>query len=179
MHGAEGMDDVLRKVAARALSLTGALILAWAFAAPGAAAAEIRVAADLSADLAQARARGVPLLVLFSLADCGYCERVRREFLLPLQASPEWRERVILRQVDLNSAAALADFAGRRTTHGQFATEQQIRLAPTVKVFDPAGREAAEPLVGLLTPELYGLYLEHALEAGLARAQPAAARRPR
>lgn len=173
------MDGVLRKVAARALSLAGALILTWAFAAPGAAAAEIGTAADLSADLLQARARGVPLLVLFSLPDCGYCERVRREFLQPLQGSPEWRDRVILRQVELNSPLALADFAGRKTTHGKFAKEQQIRLAPTVKVFDPTGREAAEPLVGLLTPELYGLYLERALEEGLARAQPAAARRPR
>ncbi|HET9699307.1 MAG TPA: thioredoxin family protein [Burkholderiales bacterium] len=169
----------MRKVAARALSLAGALILAWAFAAPGAGAAEIGTAADLSADLRQARERGVPLVVLFSLPGCGYCERVRREFLHPLQSSPEWRDRVILRQVDLNSPLALADFAGRMTTHGKFATEQQIRLAPTVKVFDPAGREAAEPLVGLLTPELYGLYLERALEQGLARARPAAAWGPR
>lgn len=169
----------LRKVFARALRLAGALILAWAIGAPGVAAAEISAAADLSADLAQARARGVPLLVLFSLPDCGYCERVRREFLHPLQASPEWRDRVIMRQVDLNSSLALADLAGRRTTHGKFAGEQHIRLAPTVKVFDPAGREAAEPLVGLLTPELYGHYLERALEEGLARAQPAAARAPR
>jgi thioredoxin-related protein len=169
----------LTKVSARVRSLAGALILAWAVGAPGATAAEIAGAADLSADLALARSRGVPLLVLFSLADCGYCERVRREFLLPLQASPEWRDRVIMRQVDLNSAAALADFAGRRTTHGKFADGQQIRLAPTVKVFDPAGREATEPLVGLLTPELYGLYLERALDEGLARARQHAARRPR
>ena len=169
----------MKEVFARALSLAGALILAWAVGAPGAAAADITAAADLSADLARARERGVPLLVLFSLPDCGYCERVRREFLHPVQASPEWRERVIMRQVDLNSAQALADFAGDRTTHGKFAAGQNIRLAPTVKVFDPAGREATEPLVGLLTPELYGLYLERALEEGLARARPAAARRPR
>lgn len=173
------MGGGLTKVSARARSLAGAVILAWAIAAPETAAAEIATAADLSADLALARSRGIPLLLLFSLTDCGYCERVRREFLLPLQVSPEWRDRVIMRQVDLNSAAALADFEGRETTHGRFAAGQQIRLAPTVKVFDPAGREATEPLVGLLTPELYGLYLERALDEGLARARRHTARQPR
>jgi hypothetical protein len=178
MHGAEGIAHRLRGVCARARSVAGAIILAWAGWAPGAGAAGLAPAADLAADLAQARARGIPLLVLFSLPDCGYCERLRLEFLHPLQAAPEWRERVILRQVDMGSAQGLRDFAGRGTTHGRFAAEQRIRLAPTVKVFDPAGREAAEPLVGLLTPELYGLYLERALEEGLARSRRGGDRPP-
>ncbi|HEX6827945.1 MAG TPA: thioredoxin fold domain-containing protein [Burkholderiales bacterium] len=160
----------MREFSARARHFAGALILTWAGTAPGAAAAEIAPATDLAADLAQVRARGIPLLVLFSLPDCRYSERLRQEFLYPLLTSPEWRDRVILRQVDLHSARAFTDLAGRPSTHEKFATEQRIRLAPTVKLFDAAGREVTEPLVGLLTPELYGLYLEHALDDGLARA---------
>jgi len=137
---------------------------------PGTAAAtELPPAVDLRRDATEARSRGVPLLVLFSLDDCGYCERVRQEFLLPVQQSPEWSGRVIMRQVEMKSPRVLTDFAGRAISHGKFAREQRVRLAPTVKVFDAEGREAAEPLVGLLTPELYGLYLERALQDGLAR----------
>ncbi|HSD61433.1 MAG TPA: thioredoxin fold domain-containing protein [Burkholderiales bacterium] len=137
---------------------------------PGAAAAtELPPAVDLRRDATEAQARRVPLLVLFSLQDCAYCERVRQEFLLPAQDSPEWSGRVIMRQVEMKSPRALTDFAGRATSHGKFAREQRIRVAPTVKVFDTEGREAAEPLVGLLTPELYGVYLERALQEGLAR----------
>jgi thioredoxin-related protein len=171
MHGIEGISGRLRQSAAGFRNAAGALILAWAVVAPGALAAGVPAAADLAADLAQARAKRVPLLVLFSLPDCGYCERVRQEFLYPLRADPQWRDRFILRQVDVGSAQPLRDLAGGRSTHGKFAAAQGIRLAPTVKVFDAEGREASEPLVGLLTPELYGLYLERALEEGLARAR--------
>ena len=170
MHGGESITERLGEFSARARSFAGAVILSWAGALPVCAAApDLPPAADLRQDATEARARGVPLLLLFSLHDCAYCERARREFLLPLRSGSDWSGRVIMRQVELKSGRALIDFAGRRTTHGAFAAERGIRLAPTVIVFDGAGREAAEPLVGLLTPELYGLYLERALQSGLAR----------
>lgn len=144
-------------------NVVGAIILAWALCLPG-RAAELVPAADLRADALRARAEGVPLLVLFSLHECVYCERVRREFLEPLPPG-----RALLRQVDVGADRPLKDFSGRDTSHGAFAKAHRIALAPVVKVFDAEGREAAEPLVGLLTPELYGLYLELALDQGTKR----------
>lgn len=149
----------------------GAIILAWACASPAApsTAADLTLASDLAQDAARARAAGVPVLLLFSLADCHYCERVRRDFLGPMQRGRSQGPPAILRQVDLGSTMPLKDFLGAATTHDAFARSHGITLAPTIKFFDGQGREAAEPLVGLLTPDLYGAYLEHALEKAHAR----------
>ncbi len=161
----------MKEVLARFRGFAGAIILAWACASPAApsAAGDLTLASDLGQDAAQARARGVPVLVLFSLPGCDYCEQVRRDFLLPMQRDRDAGGTAILRQVDLGSAQPIRDFAGNATTHDAFARSHRITLAPTVKIFDGEGREAAEPLVGMLTRDLYGAYLEHALEKGQAR----------
>ena len=161
---------------ARFRGFVGAVILAWACGLPSALAApgDLTLASDLVSDAAQARTRGVPLLILFSLPDCQYCDRVRRDYLLPLQGPRAGALPAILRQVDLGSARPLKDFAGASTTHDAFARRNGITLAPTIKIYDGEGHEAAEPLVGLLTPDLFGAYLEHALEKGHARMTPGA-----
>lgn len=164
----------MKEELARFRGFVGAIILAWACGPPAALAApgDLTLASDLGSDAAQARSRGVPVLVLFSLPDCQYCDRVRHDYLLPIQRGRAGAPPAILRQVDLGSARPLRDFKGAATTHDAFARRHGITLAPTVKIFDGEGREAAEPLVGLLTPELYGAYLEQALEKGHAQMTP-------
>lgn len=146
--------------------LLAPVILAWiaaAFAGPR----DIPLAESFPAEAAAARAKRVPILVLFSLPGCPYCDRARREFLLPMQRNPEYAARVIIRQVDVNGTAKLRDFSGKLTTHGRFAQEHNVRLAPTVKLFDAEGRELTEPIVGLLTPDYYGGYLDRAIDEAL------------
>lgn len=166
----------MKEELARFRGFVGALILAWACLSPAAPsiAADLTLASDLSRDAAQARASGIPLLVLFSLPECDYCERVRREFLLPIQRPRNAASPAILRQVNLGSGQPLRDFAGETITHDAFARRHGIAFAPTIKIFDAEGKEAAEPLVGLLTPDLYGAYLENALEKGRVRMNPGA-----
>jgi thioredoxin-related protein len=74
---------------------------------------------------------------------------------------------VIVREVDVASGQRLVDFDGRATTHREFARRYQVRRVPTVVVMDGRGEPLAEPIVGLMGPDFYRLYLEQAIEAGL------------
>lgn len=129
---------------------------------------EVAMASDLAADARAAGARRVPLLVVFTAPDCGYCDRVLNEHLDPMQRDPAYRDKVVMRQVMLGSLKRLKDFSGKATTHDDFSRAITVRFAPTVKLYDAGGREVAEPLVGM-TPAFYGAYLDRAIEQGLGR----------
>ncbi len=169
--------------ARRALRLAAflpGLILAW-LAGPSAAAEPLPGAAatlvearDLAADGALARRRGLPLLVLYSRADCSWCERLRREFLAPMQRDPA--AGVLIRQIDIDSDRPLADWDGHPTTHRAFAEAHRVSLAPTVAFLGPRGETLAEPIVGFPNADFVGSLLERGIGDASARLHGAAPR---
>jgi thioredoxin-related protein len=151
----------------RALHVACAAILAWALAAT--AAEPIPFARDLAADGREARDSGRIIVVLFSTPDCPYCRKVREAFLKPMQGSPEAAKRVVLREVEVDSARSVTDFAGRNTTHAELGRGRQARLVPYVVFLGPTGEPLAEPLVGISSVDLYGGLLERRIETARAK----------
>jgi len=147
------------------------LILAWLALASVSAGAEsrLRSARDLAGEAASSARQGRVLLVLFSEPGCPWCERVRREFLLPMQSNAGYRVRVAFVQVDVNSTRALRDFGGHTTTHAEFARVNGVRLYPTVMLFGPAGQRLAEPLPGFSGPDFYGAYLDQRIDEAVGK----------
>ena len=149
--------------------LLGMTALGWALAAKAAPAPAIPLAMDLQADGRLVRRRLAPIVVLFSLPGCPYCEIVRRSHLAPLLADPKQSSRVIVRQVDIDSDEAVVGFSGERTTHAAIAKAHDVRSAPVVAFWDGEGRPIAEPLKGMLLADFYSAYLESALQAARKR----------
>ncbi len=77
------------------------------------------LASDLRADGEAARASRVPIVVLFSLPGCPYCEEIRRSHLVPMTKDPRRAGRALVRQVDVNSDRAVVGFRGEATTHAR------------------------------------------------------------
>jgi len=126
-------------------------------------------ARDLSAD-ARLAARGkMAMLVLFSQEGCPWCERVRREFLLPMQGNREYDTKVLMREIGTDSDAALVDFTGNKTTQAEFARRMRIKMVPTVMLFGKGGEALAEPLVGFQSSDYYGYFLDQSIDTALAR----------
>jgi hypothetical protein len=132
-----------------------------------AAADSLPHAHDFKRDGARAAADGTPILVLFSRPGCAFCERVRNEYLLPLQKDPAYMHKVMLREIDITSGAKLALFDGKATTESAFAAANKIYLVPTIVVFDANGTPVADPIVGLLSPDFYFGYIDAAITAGV------------
>ncbi len=149
------------------------LILAWGMTLPAALAApdDLVQAKDFQADARIAAKRQVAILVVFTLPTCSYCERAKREYLVPMHKDPTYHKRVIIREVIVGTTTPLIGFDGMPSTHGAFAAAHQVLIAPTVKMFDSHGAQASVAIVGLLIPDLYFGYLEAAIDEGIRKAR--------
>ena len=127
-----------------------------------AAGNDLPAAVDLRQEVAQSAQAGHPLVVIFSRADCRYCETVKRDYLKPLAQDRRYPN-LLIRQVNQDSDAPLTDFLGVKTTHARFALAQKIKLVPVVAFFGPQGTQLAAPIVGARLPDFYQSYLEAAL----------------
>ena len=126
-------------------------------------------ARDLASDAAVARRDRVPVLLFFDRWDCPYCERLLREYLVPMTRGDESKDRVLYRQIEVDANDAVIDFAGTSTTHRDLAQRYKVRFTPTILLVDADGRPLAEPLIGFTSPDFYGAYLEDAIKAASAR----------
>lgn len=123
-------------------------------------------AQDLASDAREAQQLGVPILVLYSLPGCPYCEAIRRLHLAPMNAAAKTAHaprRAIIRQIDLKSSLGLIDFGGRHSSHASFAQAQNIKFAPVVAFYGKDAKPLIDPLVGTMLPDFYGQYLDDAL----------------
>ncbi len=127
-------------------------------------AAQLPPAHDLAQDGRTSAQERKPILLFFDRQECPYCERALREYLVPMSREG-WKDRALFRQVDIDRALPLIDFDGSAATHDKLAVRFGVALSPTVLVVDAHGRALAAPLVGLMTVDFYGAYLDNALEA--------------
>ena len=134
---------------------------------------ELDAAVDLRADAATSVRERIPILLLFDRLECPYCERALREYLVPMSRE-SWRDRALFRRIDIDRPLPVVDFDGTPTTHARIATRYGVRFSPTVVVVGNEGKVLSPPIVGLLTVDFYGAYVERALEEG---ARSLAARR--
>lgn len=125
-------------------------------------------AVDLARDSTIARNTRRPILLFFDRDDCPYCERALREHLVPMSREAPWRDDAMFRQIEVDRARLIIDFDGGSNTHIGLAKRYKAALTPTIVVVDPSGAPIGEPIVGLLTPDFYGAYIEQALAAALA-----------
>ena len=146
--------------------LAGTLILTWAGVASAADGAEkwVPMVKNFAAESREAVKRRVPVLVVFTAPGCGYCKRVIEDYLIPMQKDATSRGRVVIRRVELGNTGKLIGFDGKETSHMEFASEHSVFLAPTVMFFDAQGNALTRPIVGLLSPDFYGGYLEAGIE---------------
>jgi thioredoxin-related protein len=132
-----------------------------------AAESHLPYAHDLKHDAVVAKAAAIPIMVLFSRPGCPFCQRVRDDYLLPLQTDPAYQHKVMLREVDITSNTALTLFDGSTATASAFAAANKIYLVPTIMVFDAHGAAVGDAIVGLLGPDFYFGYIDSAISAGI------------
>lgn len=138
-------------------------ILACVPIALSAAQPGLPAAADLAQDAEAMRSARMPMVVLYSQARCSYCDEART-YLVPMAKDPANAQRALFRQIDLDSDAALTDFAGQATTHRRLARTLGAKFTPTVAVLDAEGRTLGEPIVGMRLADFYGQYVENAID---------------
>ena len=131
-------------------------------------AAAIEPAGDLAQLGADAADRGVPILLAVTRSECGYCETLKREILEPLRLAGADPSRVLIRELRIDSPTSMIGFEGVPATADAVARGYDANFTPTVLIVGPDGEEVAERMVGINTPEMYGWYLDRAIDAAQA-----------
>lgn len=129
---------------------------------------KIKQARDFTRLARLARHQDRIIMLEISGSDCGYCELLEEDFIKPMLRSGDYGH-VIIRKLDRDGTAAVIDFSGNKVMPDAFARSYKVSLTPTLLFLDAQGREVAERIIGYNTPELFGGYLDNALEAGIRR----------
>ena len=112
-----------------------AAILAWG-AAPLASAQpadSLPFAKSLEADSKLAAAKKIPILVIYTSPGCPFCERAKSEYLVPMLKDPAYKNKVIIREVDITSQTPLTLYNGTTSTGAAFAAQHKVAVVPTIK----------------------------------------------
>lgn len=141
------------------------LVIAAVLASSVASAGGVTVppAADLSSDAARASAGGLPMLLIVTREDCGFCALLKRTVIVPMILSGDYETRVIIRELNIDAETTLVDFDGNSVTPYAVADRYDALFTPTVLLVGPQGQELHERLLGINNHEMYLHYLDQAI----------------
>ncbi len=114
---------------------------------------------NLQQSVRQAASKDQPLIVMFSLPNCPFCEKLRRtqyQFLA--------RDGYMVQQIEITDHNPVTGFDGKPTSGAELARQYGIKLAPTVLFFGPGGKEIGERIIGAPTADFYGAFIDRALK---------------
>ena len=130
---------------------------------------EVPLIDDLAALGTVARERRLPIVLLVSTSDCSYCMLLKDEVLNPMMKSREYDDRALVGELMLDSGEALRGFEGDRVRRGALASRFNAKVTPTLLFLDPDGTEIVPRIVGVNTVEMFGFYLDRAIDAARER----------
>jgi len=149
-------------IVAAAAAAAGGLV-----AKPAPASVDVPYGTDLQQVGHLAQAQRLPILLVFSATGCTYCTQLEDEFLRPMLISGEYTDKVIIRRLLLDTGQHATDFDGTRREAGTIASRYRAWVTPTLVFIDGTGRELAERMTGINTPELFGGYLDACIDTAL------------
>ena len=123
-------------------------------------AGAVHFASDLQQDASTSRQANLPILLIYTAKYCHYCDEVKAGVFNPIAADPAYRERLVLREVRIDSNRRLVGFKGNVTSHRSFATDRGITIVPTLEFLDSVGLQVSRPLIGVSIPDYYGAYVD-------------------
>lgn len=130
---------------------------------------EVPLIDDLAGLGRVARRRRLPIVLLVSRSDCPYCARLKDEVLNPMMKSREYDDQALLGELMLDSEEPLLGFQGGYVLRDDVASGFGADLTPTLLFLAPDGSELAPRIVGINTLELFGFYVDRAIESARAR----------
>ena len=108
-----------------------------------------------------------PLLVLFSMEGCAYCEFVEEEHLKPMLRNQDYLNKVIIRRVMTDDHDDVIDFGGNKVSSLDFSARYGAYVTPTIVFLDHNGNELSKRILGVRNTEFYGGELDEGLEISL------------
>lgn len=113
--------------------------------------------------------RGLPILVMFAQNGCTYCEVLEEQYLGPMLKSGEYKDKVIIRKVRIDSFDTLRNFDGSKIDANDFAGDYRAYVTPTMVFLDHNGKELTGRLMGIGTEGFFANEIDQAIDKSLSR----------
>ena len=110
-----------------------------------------------------ARRNKMPLVILVDQEDCPYCRVVEGDFFAGILASGDFDNKALIGKISLDAGEYITLPGGARKPTREFLLPFKAGLTPTVLFLDADGNELVDKMIGLLTPDFYGFYLEQSI----------------
>lgn len=124
---------------------------------------------DLHALGEEAHQRDVPILVMFSQKNCAYCIILEEDYLRPMLKSGDYKDKVIIRKVRIDSYDTLRNFDGKAIDVNDFAVDYRAYVTPTMVFLDHNGKELTKRLMGVGTEGFFANEIDKAIDTSLNR----------
>ena len=121
---------------------------------------------DFRIDSRLAVKKQTPILILFSMEGCTYCQYVEEEHLKPMLRNADYGKKVIIRRVMTDDYDSLIDFDGKSVSGLDFSSRYGAYLTPTVVFLDHNGQQLSR-IFGVRNTEYYGGDLDDSLDLSL------------
>lgn len=128
----------------------------------------LEAARNLGEDAKAARNSGIPIVLVATETDCTYCMKLKKEVLHPILVSGDYDDKAVFREMRIRPGYGLKDFNEASVLSSDLAKHYAVSVAPTVLILGPDGTELAQRLIGINNSELYGYYLDQAIETASA-----------
>lgn len=127
---------------------------------------EIKHAENFQDLTQEASKEGKVILLEMSATYCGYCKTLEEEVIKPMLRSGDYNN-VLIRKLNIDSHYPMNDLNGKKSSPFELSSKMGVYVTPTLLFLDGNGNEVSERIVGVNTLEMYGGYVDDALQQGL------------
>ena len=129
----------------------------------------LKALTNLEALSENAKNKNLPLLLIFTTHDCPFCERVKDDYIRPMLISGEYKNKVIIREVPLNSYNYYQTKTQDKVPAKQLARHFKVPFYPVIIFTDSEYCELSERIIGFNTPSLYGGRIDLAIDESISK----------
>lgn len=122
---------------------------------------------DFSEDGRRALAEGRVIMLLVSQEHCPYCVQIKEQILHPMILAGDYQDQLLMREIFIDLDRSAIDFKGIEREVRDLAMQYGADITPTLLFLDSEGKELAERMVGINTPEMYFYYVDESIKQAL------------
>jgi len=127
----------------------------------------IETVKDLRILKQQAEPENLPVLLLLTTEDCGYCVAIRNNYLIPMVDSGEYASTILFRQLYIEEFSYLRNMEGKLITGDSIALKFDVEVTPTIMFINSDWEELGERIVGINSID----YFDELLKTHISRAR--------
>ncbi len=127
-------------------------------------AIEIQQINNIQKESLIAKEKNLPLLILFSIEHCPFCQLVKEDFLKPMLISGNYKDKVIIRELHADMTSTFFGRLGEQQSALKYARKMGISLYPTMVFIDEKGCQLSENIKGVNTPSMFGGRIDMAID---------------